>query len=70
MGVPPVAVTSIKTLVAEKSRFQFRAETFNTFNHPSFTGINITVRFDTKGNPASGFGLSTPPVPDVRWNLD
>jgi hypothetical protein len=43
-------------VIKEKSRFQFRAETFNTFNHPSFTGINTTVKFDTKGAPASGFG--------------
>jgi len=42
--------------VTEKSRLQFRFETFNVFNHASFTGINTTVRFDSKGNPASGFG--------------
>lgn len=42
--------------VKEKSRFQFRVETFNTFNHPSFTGINTTVAFNAQGLPASGFG--------------
>ena len=26
------------------------------FNHPSFTGINTTVRFGSKGAPASGVG--------------
>ena len=43
-------------VIKEKTRIQFRAETFNTFNHPSFTGIDTTVRFDSKGAPASGFG--------------
>jgi len=42
--------------IKEKSRFQFRAESFNTFNHPSFTGINTTVAFNSAGNPTSGFG--------------
>jgi hypothetical protein len=42
--------------ITEKKRFQFRAETFNTFNHPSFTGINTTVAFASNGNPSSGFG--------------
>ena len=35
--------------VTEHKRFQFRAETFNAFNHPSFTGIGTTAT-------ASGFG--------------
>ena len=37
-------------------RVQFRAESFNIFNHPNFTGINATVRFDAAGNPTGGFG--------------
>ena len=40
----------------EQTRLQFRAESFNIFNHPNFTGINTTVRFDAAGNPTSGFG--------------
>lgn len=42
--------------VREKKRFQFRAETFNIFNHPSFTGINRTVRFDANGKATQSFG--------------
>ena len=40
----------------EQARLQFRAESFNIFNHPNFTGINTTVRFDAAGNPTGGFG--------------
>jgi hypothetical protein len=42
--------------IKEQSRLQFRAESFNTFNHPNFTGINTTVRFDAAGAPSGGFG--------------
>jgi hypothetical protein len=38
-------------VIKDKSRLQFRAESFNTFNHPSFTGINATVAFDSNGTP-------------------
>jgi hypothetical protein len=41
---------------AEKANLQFRAESFNIFNHPSFTGINTTVRFDSVGRPIQGYG--------------
>jgi hypothetical protein len=44
------------TPFAEKRSLQFRAESFNTFNHPNFTGINRTVNFDASGNPTQNFG--------------
>ena len=28
-------------------------------NHPSFTGLNTTVRFDSAGRPTQGFGAIT-----------
>ena len=40
----------------EQTNLQFRAESFNIFNHTNFTGINTTVRFDNAGNPTGGFG--------------
>ena len=40
----------------EQTRLQFRAESFNILNHPNFTSINTTVRFDAAGNPTGGFG--------------
>ena len=42
--------------IAEVRNLQFRAESFNVFNHTNFTGINTTVRFDGSGNPTGGFG--------------
>jgi len=45
--------------VREKARLQFRAESFNTVNHPSFTGINATVRFDSAGKPTQNYGAVT-----------
>lgn len=45
--------------VREKVRLQFRAESFNTINHPSFTGINATVRFDSAGKPTQNYGAVT-----------
>jgi hypothetical protein len=42
--------------VGEARNLQFRAESFNVFNHTNFTGINTTVRFDNSGNPTGGFG--------------
>ena len=41
---------------AEGRSLQFRAESFNVFNHPSFTGINTTVRFDANGRPTQSYG--------------
>ena len=40
----------------ETTKLQFRAESFNLFNHTNFTGINTTVRFDNEGQPTGGFG--------------
>lgn len=45
--------------VRERFRFQFRGESFNVLNHPSFTGINTTVRFDAQGRPAQNYGAVT-----------
>ena len=36
----------------ENARFEFRAETFNTFNHTQFTGLSTSVT-------ASNFGQLT-----------
>jgi hypothetical protein len=47
------------TPIAEKRSLQFRAESFNTLNHPNFTGINTTVNFDASGNPTQNFGAVT-----------
>lgn len=43
----------------EALNMQFRAESFNTWNHPSFTGINTTVRFDAAGKPTQSYGAVT-----------
>src|SRR6266849_1274200 len=43
----------------EKARLQFRAESFNIVNHPSFTGIDTTARFDSAGRPAQTYGAVT-----------
>jgi hypothetical protein len=40
----------------ERARLQFRAESFNIWNHPAFTGINTTVFFDAAGKPTQGYG--------------
>ncbi len=40
----------------EARSLQFRAESFNVFNHPSFTGLNTTVRFDAAGKPTQAYG--------------
>ncbi|MSV30319.1 MAG: hypothetical protein EXQ52_16490 [Bryobacterales bacterium] len=42
--------------VNERTKLQFRAESFNLFNHTNFTGIGTTVRLDAAGNPTGGFG--------------
>ncbi len=40
----------------DRYALQFRAESFNLPNHPSFTSLNTTVRFDTAGRPSQAFG--------------
>ena len=35
--------------IREKANFQFRWETYNTFNHTQFLGLNTTARFDPTG---------------------
>jgi len=40
---------------AERSSIQFRWETFNTFNHPQWSGVNATCGTGTPpGTPCSG----------------
>ncbi len=36
--------------IYERFRLQFRVETYNTFNHTQFSGVDTTARFD----PATG----------------
>jgi hypothetical protein len=43
----------------DRARVQFRAESFNLLNHPSFTGIDTTARFDAAGKPTGTFGAVT-----------
>jgi hypothetical protein len=43
----------------DKLGLQFRAESFNTWNHPAFTGLNTTVRFDAAGKPTQSYGAVT-----------
>ena len=45
--------------LSEKIRLQFRAESFNLPNHPSFTSIDTTARFDAAGKPTSTYGAVT-----------
>lgn len=45
--------------ISERVRLQLRAEAFNFLNQTSFTAINTTLRFDSKGNPTGGFGAVT-----------
>jgi len=42
--------------LGERANLQFRAESFNIFNHPNFTGLNTSVAFAANGSPTAGFG--------------
>lgn len=53
-------VSAIKNFDAgERARLQFRAESFNLTNHPSFTSIDTTARFDAAGKPTGTYGAVT-----------
>jgi hypothetical protein len=53
-------VAAIKNFdFADRARIQFRAQAFNVVNHPSFTAIDTTVRFDSAGKPAQTYGAVT-----------
>jgi len=45
--------------IHEWARVQFRAESFNIVNHPSFTSVDTTARFDAAGKPAQTYGAIT-----------
>ena len=36
--------------IKDRVTFQIRAETYNTFNHTQYSGLNTTARFDASGN--------------------
>lgn len=56
-------------VVSEQRVLQFRAESFNLPNHPSFTGVNRTVRFDAQGNPIQNFGAVTGAIPGRSYSF-
>jgi hypothetical protein len=62
-------LSAIKNLdVRERTRLQFRAESFNVVNHPSFTGIDTTVRFDAAGKATGTLAPSQEPGRRAYWN--
>ena len=48
---------------SETRSLQFRAESFNVWNHASFTSINTTVRFAANGQPSQNYGAITASAP-------
>ncbi len=45
---------------SERRYFQFRLETYNTFNHSQWSGVDSTARFDAQGNQVNArFGEVT-----------
>jgi hypothetical protein len=45
--------------ITERVHFQFRAESFNTFNHTEFNGIGNSFNADATGKITSNFGQVT-----------
>jgi hypothetical protein len=45
--------------MSERVHFQFRAESFNTFNHTEFNNIGFTYNADATGKITSNFGQVT-----------
>lgn len=50
----------------EKAGFQFRAETFNTFNHTQFTGVNTSVLTGSSSNPYNSTAGQINAIADPR----
>ena len=48
-------------ILKERARFQLRFETYNTFNHTQFSGVNTTFQYNpTTGQQANAaFGTIT-----------
>jgi hypothetical protein len=44
---------------SESRSLQFRAESFNVWNDPSFTSLNTTARFGADGKPSQNYGAIT-----------
>ncbi len=54
----------------ERLNAQLRFETYNTFNHTQFSGVDTTLRFDAAGNQANPlFSLPTSARPPRRIQL-
>ena len=50
-GINNQDIALFKTFqVKESVRLQFRWETYNTWNHTQFAGVDTTARFDAQGN--------------------
>ena len=44
----------------ERATLEFRAETYNTFNHTQFSGVNASAQFNAAGQQVSSqFGQVT-----------
>ncbi len=57
--------------LGEKRPLQFRAASFNTFNHTQFSRLDTTARFDARGNQANpSFGAFTGARPGRVIALD
>ena len=68
----PVAGSAFKRipLPGEKVKLQFRAETYNAFNHTQFSDFDTTARFDLQGRQANArFGEFTAARPARRVQL-